>query len=154
MFLAKIRCFFKAILGLLLFASSLEAGTGFNLADLPEGKQVTLPGSVEITGAMAQELQISSTDMPQSFRLMIHPSPNTGSKSPKAVRLAIYEKNQERPRYVDLRANAPMMYSFRRLGPVRVTPMDAALKSDQLSKISIVSNKPLSISRRSTDLKR
>jgi|GEM_PF-3315168 len=129
-------------------ARGSNLGSSFVLETLPLGADVTLPGPATTLIALSSRVTLSATDTPQTLSFT---SVNAnGASSLTALRLAIYDRNQERVKYVELKPGTPFLYSFKTLASIAVVPEIATgtAKSQESSvKLQVESDKPLTIAR-------
>ena len=119
--------------------SNLPARDRFNLNSLPIGANVTLPRTATIVAPLQGRIMLTSTDLPQTVSVKVDPQLQR-----KAIKVAIYDNNQERVRYVEIKPGAPFLYSFQNLQPIYLMPQDANAVP---AEIKIESDKPLAIGR-------
>lgn len=128
-------------LGLL---STTTVAQSFKLHDLPSGKSVTLPRPATTQVPLNSSVRLTATDRDQTLKL----SAKSNVVVPwQAFTLAIYDRNSEKVRYVELSPKASMVYSFRDMAPIQI--ITKAKGSNQVEKLwlEVESNKPLTIAR-------
>jgi len=129
-------------------ASSKGVGNSFALETLPPGADVTLPGPATTLVSLSSRVTLSSTDTPQTLSFTSINQSGGGAALP--LRLAIYDRNQERVKYVELNPGTPFLYSFKTLTTISVIPEmgrgGASAKAADI-KLQVESDKPLTIAR-------
>ena len=122
-------------------------GSSFTLETLPIGADVTLPGPATTIISISSRVTLSATDSPQTLSFT---SVNHGQGVPTPLRLAIFDRNQARVKYVELRPGTPFLYSFKSLSTISVVPeigKGAAVQKGAIVKLQVESDKPLTIAR-------
>lgn len=99
--------------------SSLAMAVQFPVEQMPIGSEVTIPPTARTTAPLGTRIKISSTDSPQTIR--ITPIGN-GSTFAAPIKLAIFDKNQERVKYVTVNPKEPFLYSFKGLSTISIQP--------------------------------
>ena len=137
------------LLGLVIaYAANAKAEiTGFQLTNLPKGSEVTLPQPATLYVPLNEEVNVASTDSPQSIRIL---TVNVRNSLVRPVKIAIFDPNQDHVRRVTLKPGMPFLYNLKKLSSVRVTldkENDKVLTSDQDIRLMIESDKPLLIRR-------
>lgn len=99
--------------------SSLLLAAQFPVEQMPVGSEVTIPPTARTTAPLGARIKVSSTDSPQTIR--ITPIGN-GSTFAAPIKLAIFDKNQERVKYVTVNPNEPFLYSFKGLSTIAIQP--------------------------------
>ena len=127
-----------------LNAQQRNQGGIFQLEQLPLGADVTLPGPATTHVAMASRVTLTSTDAPQTVSFTTVASAN-GVAAP--IRLAIFDKNSDRVRYVELKPGKPFLYSFKNLATIAVVPQAAGASGKNTAKLQLESDKALMIAR-------
>jgi hypothetical protein len=85
---------------------------------------------------------LTSTDNPQTIRL----SPiGSGDAFASPVRVAIFDKNQERVKYINVVPNAPFLYSFKGLSSISILPSHISGKTPKGVRMLVESDKALSV---------
>jgi hypothetical protein len=112
----------------------------FNIQTLPRGKEVTLPRPALTIVPVSEKIRLSSTDMPQSLKIS-----SNGAQS--SFKVAIYDTNSERVKYIELKPGVPYLYNFKDLSTISLVPQTHTITTPAASSLRIESNKPLSISR-------
>ena len=100
-------------------ASSALYAAQFSVEQMPIGSEVTIPPTARTTAPLGTRIKVSSTDSPQTIR--ITPIGN-GSTFAAPIKLAIFDKNQERVKYVTVNPNEPFLYSFKGLSTIAIQP--------------------------------
>lgn len=106
------------ILGLLIFSATAWA-SNFSIEQMPIGAEVTVPPTAKTVVPMGSRIKLTSTDNPQTIRVV--PVGN-GSVFPAPIKLAIFDANQDRVKYVEVAPNAPFLYSFKGLSTISIQP--------------------------------
>ena len=122
-------------------------GSTFALETLPIGADVTLPGPATTLVSLSSRVTLSSTDSPQTLSFT---SVAAGGGSPQPLRLSIFDRNQDRVRYVELRPGTPFLYSFKSLATISVIPevkRGISVATGAVLKLQVESDKPLTIAR-------
>jgi len=134
------------------FDYSSANAASFDIKKLPVGKNVTLLRPATTLVPMAVKTKLAATDVPQtvSFKA-IWKGKGKNKYSARKIKLAIYDADQSRVRYVDIKQGIPFLYSFKGLTSIVVIPESAngssfAKGAKNLS-LQIESDKPLSIGR-------
>lgn len=91
----------------------------FAVEQMPVGSEVTVPPTAKTTAPLGARIKVSSTDSPQTLRII--PIGN-GSTFPATINLAIFDKNQDRVKYVTVKPNEPFLYSFKGLSTISIQP--------------------------------
>ena len=99
--------------------TGLAFGALFPVEQMPVGSEVTVPPTAKTTAPLGWGIKITSTDSPQTIRIV--PIGN-GSTFPASINLAIFDKNQDRVKYVTVKPNEPFLYSFRGLSTIAIQP--------------------------------
>ena len=137
--------FLGVVMGLIV-GSNCALAEHFNVAELPIGADVTLPGAAYALVPMSTAVKVSSTDLPQTIRVV--PVAISGADvSP--VQLSIFDAQQERVRYVKVAPGAPFLYSFRGLSTItlRSTAVRGAPRPKDSVFLKIESDKPITVAR-------
>ena len=135
-----------ATVALACLASEGALADHFNVADLPVGADVTLPGAAYALVPMSARVKVSSTDHPQTIR--IAPVSVVGM-APTPVQVSIFDAHQDRVRYVKVAPGAPFLYSFRGLSTITVHGdlVQGSEAQRQSIMLKIESDKPLTVAR-------
>lgn len=99
--------------------SNMIRAAQFPVEQMPIGSEVTIPPTARTTAPLGARIKVSSTDSPQTIR--ITPIGN-GSTFAAPIKLAIFDKNQERVKYVTVNPNEPFLYSFKGLSTIAIQP--------------------------------
>jgi hypothetical protein len=134
---------FGATLAFGAATSSAQANDGFFVEQLPAGKSVTLPRPAITFVPVSGRVTLTATDLPQTVKLT---PVNLSAGGAPNIRVAIFDRHQERVRYIDLRAGSPALYNFHALGSIAMVPQTAGGVASNI-RIRIESDKPLEISR-------
>ena len=132
---------FGSLLGALSFVTSVFAN-GFDLRELPFGKSVTLPHPALTVIPLETRVRFTATDRQQTLKLT-----SQGRGTWYTFRVAIYDQNSEKVRYIKLAPGASVVYNFKDLRPIQVIPLRQ--KHDRSNEVwlSVESNRPLTIGR-------
>lgn len=126
---------------------ALARPQGFEFKRLPKGADVTLPKPAVTFVPVNERITVTSTDLPQSLKLSV--THIRSHRDQKPFRVAIFDPNSERVRYIVLKPGMPYLYNFKSLGSISLLP-EVTRESQKLAKkigLRIESNKPLSIRR-------
>jgi len=136
------------IISMLLVASIAQARSNeFDIKRLPKGKSVTLPHTAVTFVPVTDKVKLASTDMPQMVKLSAI-SKRKGKT--QDIRVAIFDSQSDRVKYVLLKPGASYLYNFKDLGSISVVPEIAKLSVNDASahyQLKVESNKPLEVSR-------
>ncbi|MEZ4743268.1 MAG: hypothetical protein R3B45_12620 [Bdellovibrionota bacterium] len=139
--------FLKVFFAFFIMANTLDAAS-FDINVLPVGKNVTLLKPATTMVPLKVKATLGATDVPQTLSFK---SIWNGKGQGPSIRLAIYDSNQTRVRYVEVRPGIPFLYSFRGLSSIMVIPeVTGSFLSKKFSKdlkLQVESDKPLSIGR-------
>ena len=117
--------------------------TGFVVEKLPAGSEVTLPQPATTYVAPTTRVTVASTDSPQSLRIL---PVNLQGGLAQEVRISIFDSNQDRVRYVDLKPGLPFLYNFRKLSSIAIVVDPTAQQRLAVgTRLQIESDKPLTI---------
>lgn len=131
------------VIFLLGFISSSACAQDFSVDAMPAGSEVTIPGTAGTLVPIATRIMLSSTDSPQTVSLV----PFGANAVP--IEVAIFDRHQDRVKYVKIAPGIPFLYSFAKLSSIYVTPnLPKGSKPASASvRLRIASDKPLSIAR-------
>lgn len=132
---------------LFIAITSPSMAEGFDINELPVGHSVTLPHPATTLVPLSHSIKLTSSDMPQAIKLS---SVYSGSGKAPIVKVAIYDANAQRVKYVDVRPGSHVLYTFKDLSSIRLVPDVAKGEKEgvgRLTQLQIESNKPLGISR-------
>lgn len=129
-----------SLLGVLSLTTSIYAG-GFDLKELPLGKSVTLPTPAKTMVPLESRVRLTATDYRQTLKFSTE-----GSSRKQVIKVAIYDQNSEKVRYIKIYPGASIVYSFKDLRPIQVIPMRYESQGGT-SWLSVESNRPLTIGR-------
>jgi hypothetical protein len=108
---------------LLSIAVTLCSGVAFAdhfaVDQMPVGAEVTVPPAAKTIVPMGARVKLSSTDNPQTLRIV--PIGN-GETFAAPIKLAIFDSNQERVKYIRVTPGAPFLYSFKGLSTITIQP--------------------------------
>jgi hypothetical protein len=102
-----------------LGVNDLALAALFPVEQMPVGSEVTVPPTAKTTAPLGSRIKITSTDSPQTIRIV---PIGDGSTFPASISLAIFDKNQDRVKYVTVKPNEPFLYSFRGLSTIAIQP--------------------------------
>jgi hypothetical protein len=128
-------------------AMALSQSSGFHINTLPKGAELTLPQPATLYVPLADSVTVSSTDSPQSLRIV---PVNIARSLVRDVKIAIYEKNDPTVRRVTLKPGSPFLYNMKKLGSVTIKlddKNDKVIATDKDIRLQIESDKPLSVRR-------
>lgn len=135
------------IIPLGLLATQVFAFDQFNVEEMPEGAEVTVPGAAKTFVPISAKIRFASTDSPQTISIV--PIALAGAK-PSPVRIAISSGKKEPVKYVQIAPGAPFLYSFKGLSSITMQteiPGVAASTSKNSMRLQIESDKPLTVTR-------
>lgn len=133
---------FALAAGLASSTALAAADGGFHLDRLPVGKNVTIPKPATTYVPASARVVLTATDMPQSLSFVPVNLRNGGPVG--TLKLAIYDRDSERVKYVELRPGTPFLYTFKELSSITVIPQPAAGQDAGIA-LKVESNKPLEI---------
>ncbi len=107
------------VIGAGSMASGLLMAAQFPVEQMPIGSEVTIPPTARTTAPLGARIKVTSTDSPQTIR--ITPIGN-GSTFAAPIKVAIFDKNQDRVKYVTVNPNEPFLYSFKGLSTIAIQP--------------------------------
>ena len=123
------------------FAKNNDSDGIFRISALPKGKNVTIPRPATTQIPVASRVVLTPTDMPQSISM----KPVNVSNGPTGMlRVAIYDQNSDRVKYVDLSPSTPFVYQVKNLQPITVIPEERGGATASLV-LQVQSDKPLQI---------
>jgi hypothetical protein len=133
------------LIGSLLNGHYSLAGT-FAIEQMPLGAEITVPPTAKTTAPLGSRVKVTSTDSPQTLRIV--PIGN-GSTFAASIDLAIFDKNQDRVKYVTVKPNEPFLYSFKGLSTIAIQPSLAKkyLKRASGIRMQIESDKAVTVER-------
>ena len=137
------RLFLSALM-ISAFAGQVAMADQFSVEEMPVGAEVTIPPTAKTTIPLGSRIKLTSTDNPQTIRLT--PIGN-GSTFASPIRVAIYDKHQDRVQYVNLAPNAPFLYSFKGLTSISIQPSQISGKTAKGVRMQIESDRALSVAR-------
>ena len=117
-------------------------GSAFNLAQVPRGKSITLGRPATTKVPLSSQAKFAATDLPQTLKIKIE-----GPKWAGEVKLAIFDKNSEKVRYINLQKGVPFLYPFKDFRPIMVTPDLTRPSKAKFLKMIVESDKPLEVGR-------
>jgi hypothetical protein len=109
----------------------------FQLADIPRGKEITLPNPATTIVSPTHAFHVASTDNGQTLKLSLE-----GGGVKDKLSIKVYGKNQENIVYFMLSKVSPVVYSVKGIDNIRIVP---SYKGRIRSKIKVESNRPLTI---------
>jgi hypothetical protein len=117
----------------------------FSVDQMPIGGEVTVPPSAKTTVPMGTRVKISSTDTPQTIRIV--PIGN-GSTFATAIQLALFDAKLDRVKYIKISPNTPFLYSFHGLASIAIVPsLPNGLGAEKSIRIQIESDKAVTFAR-------
>lgn len=138
---------FSIFVLLLYYSSSFAKINGFDLMRLPKGKNVILPNPAITYVPVTSRVFLSSTDTPQSIKIS---SVNIKKGRARTIKIAIFDKNLNRVKYLFLKPGMNYLYNFSDISSITVIPeipLGVSKKILSNYKIKIESDKPLQITR-------
>ena len=113
----------------------------FRIGTLPKGKNVTIPRPATTQIPVASRVVLTPTDMPQSISM----KPVNVTNGPTGMlRVAIYDQNSDRVKYIELSPSTPFVYQVKNLQPITVIPEERGGATSSLV-LQVQSDKPLQI---------
>lgn len=134
------------VIAMLLLPSGVSAKTPgrdgvFQLLELPKGKNVTIPRPATTQIPISSTVVLTPTDMPQSISMK---PVNVNNGPAGMIRVAIYDKNSDRVKYVDISPTTPFVYQVKNLAPITLIPEGRGAATASLV-LQVQSDKPLQI---------
>ncbi len=123
-------------------ASAMD-GT-FDLRVLPPGKAVTLPHPATTQFPVQSKVNLTSTDLPQTVKVMALPSPG---KAMQPLVLHIVDTHTQAVQYVKVDPRNPVLFHFKALKPIMLIPQPLASHVRDGVMLRIESNRPLGVGR-------
>ena len=142
----------RQALGRLAFLCSvLGSGTtfaadhGIDVAEMPQGNEVTIPSSSQSMLPIGSRLSLAATERSQVVRFS---AVNIRGGKISPVRLAIYDRFSERVRYLDLQPAASVVYRFKGRSTIHVVPslLPGGAEAADV-RVQIASDHPITIAR-------
>lgn len=109
---------FTHVMGGFLCADTVLAAL-FAVEQMPVGSEITVPPTAKTTAPLGSRIKVTSTDSPQTLRIV---PIGDGTTFPASINLAIFDKNQDRVKYVTIKPNEPFLYSFKGLSTIAIQP--------------------------------
>lgn len=130
---------------LLTICGPKAIGSPFDITELPKGKSVTLPHPATTVIPLPSTVILNSTDKDQTLKIIAVGKAN-GLAQPFDI--AIFDSNSDRVRYITVREDSPVLYSFKSLGSIRLEAKFPSGRDDlaESTKLLVESNRPLGIS--------
>ena len=118
----------------------------FAVDQMPVGAEVTVPPAAKTIVPMGARIKLSSTDNPQTLRIV--PIGN-GQTFASPIKLAIFDTHQDRVKYVRITPGAPFLYSFKGLSTITIQPslQRTAGDSEGAVRLQIESDKAVTVAR-------
>lgn len=134
------------VFGLMLLPTGVCAKSSsrdgiFQLLELPKGKNVTIPRPATTQIPVSSTVVLTPTDMPQSISMK---PVNINNGPAGMLRVAIYDKNSDRVKYVDLSPSTPFVYQVKNLAPITLIPESRGSATTSMV-LQVQSDKPLQI---------
>jgi hypothetical protein len=121
------------------------ADHGIDVSDMPQGNEVTIPSSSQSMLPIGSRLSLAATERDQTVRFS---SVNIRGGKVAPIRLAIFDRNSERVRYLDLQPAAPLVYRFKGRSTIHVLPSLVAGGTESSDvRVQVASNHPITIGR-------
>jgi hypothetical protein len=113
---------------------------------MPLGAEVTVPPAAKTIVPMGARIKLSSTDNPQTLRII--PIGN-GETFAAPIKLAIFDAHQDRVKYVRIAPGSPFLYSFKGLSTITIQPTLQRTVSDGTGvvRMQIESDKAITVAR-------
>jgi hypothetical protein len=111
-----------SVMAMLIFSFTISTTAQaelFSIDQMPIGGEVTVPPSAKTVVPMGARVKISSTDNPQTIRIV---PIGDGSTFATAIQLALYDSKMDRVKYINVSPNAPFLYSFHGLSSISIVP--------------------------------
>ncbi|MDE3268805.1 MAG: hypothetical protein OYH77_00805 [Pseudomonadota bacterium] len=105
------------LIGILLTSGAVSAASGFNVMRMPPGKDVTLPYPAQVDIPLHARVTLSATDKPQSVKMI--------SRGSKSIKVALYDAQMERVKYLVVTSKMPYIYTFQGLSSIMIIPQPA-----------------------------
>ena len=137
------------IVAIASLSSAFSYAGEFKISALNKGQEVTLTGRSKTTVPHGERFYLAATDLPQtvSFKQVW----KGNKKSSPELEIAIYDKNNDNVKYINLNKSVPQIYTLKSTERVLVIAKKvkgknklALLKGQSLQ---VESNKPLTIAR-------
>lgn len=131
---------------LLFVVADVVYGALFPVEQMPIGSEVTVPPTAKTTAPLGSRIKVTSTDSPQTLRIM---PIGDGSTFAASINLAIFDKNQDRVKYVTVKPNEPFLYSFKGLSTIAIQPSLSRSQTTAVSgiRMQIESDKAVTVER-------
>ncbi|MCX6128066.1 MAG: hypothetical protein NTX25_03260 [Proteobacteria bacterium] len=142
------------ILSLLLRAASVQAqneaddvagpetNEHFDITQIPKGTSITLPHPASIEVPLNLPVQVSASDKKQLLKISAIQTHGV----PLPIRVAIFDKNQARVKYIKIQAPNFVVYHFKNLSTIQLVPQDSRNPGLQSTRLLLESNRPLGVS--------
>ena len=127
----------KLFVTLVMFISQISLAADFQLAEIPRGKEITLPNPATTLVESNQPFHVSSTDKGQTLKLTLE-----GGRKRDKLSIRIYDRSQEKVINFKLTKFSPVVYSFKGIDSIRIVPSS---KKRIKARIKVESNRPLTI---------
>lgn len=123
--------------------SASADASAFALTELPHGKSVTLPHPALTKVPVTESVYLTSTDRAQTVKITL---PSTYAQE-KPLHIAIYDSSAKKVQHLKLSHRAPLLYTFRHLSTILITPNSQTAQAPNVAHLLIESNRPLEIKR-------
>ncbi len=142
-----IRIIFTISLSTLLCSGLLVAKPeGFYIEKLPVGANVTMVQPATTFVPVTERVMLTATDLPQTISLK---TININGQKAQEVRVAIYDRNLDRVKYVTIKPDSSFLYTMNSYDSVSVVPQIPKQYAEKLKsmKLQVESDKPLDVAR-------
>lgn len=125
---------------LLVWSGTVFAATGFNVMRMPRGKDITLPYPARVDIPLHARVTLSATDKPQSVKMI--------SRGSKSIKVALYDAQMERVKYLVVTSKMPYIYTFQGISSIMLIPQPTqGSKGNKKASLRVESDKSLNIAR-------
>lgn len=134
---------------LVLVVTSNGYSAEFKISDLKKGQEVTLTGRSTTVIPYGESFYVAATDLPQTVSFSQIWKGN--KKNDPKLKIAIYDKSNDKVKYLNLKKSVPFIYSLRNTERVLIVPEKAkgkkVLSLMKNQRIHVRSSKPLTVAR-------
>jgi len=142
----KIEALLLVIVG--LSAQVVLAENLFRISDIPVGKSITVLPQTELQLELGSEVQLSSTDAPQTLKFDALVSKSVGNKK---IKITVFDPAQTKVKVIEMSNGDHFLYSFRGLTTIRVVTQNLAKdKSQNIGLVGFLrlrSDRPITVGR-------
>lgn len=143
-----LACFKGVLLSLFIISANIYAGE-FKLNDLQKGQEVTLTGRSKTTVPYGESFYVAATDLPQTVSIKQVWKGN--KKETPVLKVAIYDKNNAKVKYINLNKSIPQLYPLKSTERILIIPdkIDGKKRLSYMKhqSVQVESNKPLTVAR-------